>query len=394
MNSDQQQIFDRLKSARYFRHTPDESLRKLIMLAEIRCFGPGETILRQGQINDRLYVITGGEVSVQVDGELIYGLKRVGDIFGESNVVTEDVCNATVQAKDAVEVVTISMAALKQIQNDGTHELHNIFHVWLTRVLSEKLVLATQKAKRYEKLHNQLREELETAKFVQQAACVSNLSAIPDFPLFLRSEFADILGGDVYGVFEATDSLYGILIGDVSGHGTPAALIAMSILNSFQHFSKGDGSSRGVLRNVNNLVRQSMPANRFFTAFYGIYNTATQELIYTNAGHHPALVLRDGRVLRLPMSSGIPIGIHDSDRSGYSEISFKMIRKDRLLLFTDGVFECVRGRRLALPDLENFIAGHAELPSQELNDSIFDHLKLPASAGCSDDLTLMIFEVR
>jgi serine phosphatase RsbU (regulator of sigma subunit) len=338
-------------------------------------------------------VITAGEVSVQVDGELIYGLKRTGDIFGEIDAAAGDVCNATVQAKEAVEVVTISLAALKRIQNDSSHELHNVFHVWLTRVLSEKLVLATQKAKRYEKLHNQLREELETAKFVQQAVCASHLADIPGFTLFLRSEFADILGGDVYGVFGASDNHYGVLIGDVSGHGTPAALIAMSVLNSFQLFSKGESSSRRVLEHVNNLSLQSMPSNRFFTAFYGIFDITTRELTYTNAGHHPALVLRDGSVQRLPMSSGIPVGIHHSDLSGYSENSFQMNKKDRLFLFTDGVFECVRGKRMDLSGLEDFIAEHAGLASRELADAIFDDRKLSASGGCDDDLTLIIIEV-
>lgn len=393
MNTVPQEIFYRLKSSRYFEHTRDESLSKLVMLAEVLCFGPGETILQQGQQNDRLYVITQGEVSVKVDGELIYGLKRKGDIFGELSAATGGVSGETVQAKEAAEVVTISLASLAQIQSDGSHELHHVFHAWLTRVLSEKLVLATQKAKRYEKLHNQMRTELETARFVQQAVCASNLAPIPGLTLYLRSEFADILGGDIYGIFEVSRDLYGILIGDVSGRGTPAALIAMSSLNSFQHFSKGDGSSMRVVQRVNNLAQQSMPSNRFLTAFYGIFNTATCELVYSNAGHHPALVLRDRRVHRLPMSPGIPIGIHHSDVAGYTETLFRMNKKDRLFLFTDGVFEWLRGKGSPLSELERLIEEHAALTSEKLNDAIFERWEISTSGLREDDFTLMTFEV-
>lgn len=394
MNNIQEKIFHRLKVARYFEHTSDESLEKLTLLSEIRSFGSEEIILQQGQKNDRLYIITAGEVSIKVDGENIYDLKRKGDIFGEINVVTGGVCTATVQVKEAVEAVTISLATLVKIQNDIKHELHSIFHVWLTRVLSDKLVLATQKAKQYEKLHTQQLKDLETAKFVQQAVCSSNLADIHGLKLYLRSEFADILGGDVYGIFKVSTNMRGILIGDVSGHGTPAALIAMSILNSFQHFSKGDSSSKKVLDHVNNLAQQSMPSNRFMTAFYGIFNTATQELIYTNAGHHPALVLRGGHVNRLPMSQGIPIGIYDSEHAGYDEEIFQMEKGDRLFLFTDGVFECLEGKKMDLSELESFIETHAGLSSQDLNNAIFDQGKALPESACQDDFTLMIFEVQ
>lgn len=394
MKNIQEKIFHRLKSARYFEHTSAESLKKLTMLSDIRSFGPEEIILQQGQKNDKLYVITAGEVSVRVDGEIIYDLKRKGDIFGEINVVTGGVCSASVQVKEAVEVVTISLAALVEIQHDIKHELHSVFHVWLTRVLSDKLVLATQKAKLYEKLHTQILKELETAKFVQQAVCSSNLADILGLKLYLRSEFADILGGDVYGIFKVSNDLRGILIGDVSGHGTPAALIAMSILNSFQHFSKGDSSTKRVLDHVNNLAQQSMPSNRFMTAFYGIFNTVTQELIYTNAGHHPALVLRGGQAYRLPMSQGIPIGIYDSEHAGYAEERFQMEKGDRLFLFTDGVFECLEGKKIDLSELESFIETHADLSSEELNNAIFDKGKALPIRACRDDFTLMIFEVQ
>ncbi len=394
MNS-REEIFQRLRSSCYFEHIPDESLRKLMMLAEIGCFGPGETILRQGQRNDRLFVITGGKVSVKVDGEVIFGLRRKGDIFGEIDAVTKNVCSATVQAVEAVEVVTISLADLAEIQNDGSHELHQIIHVWLTRVLCDKLAMASQKAKLYEGLNNRLLEELQTARSVQQAVCSSNIRTIPGLTIFLRSEFADVLGGDVYGTFEVSSGLCGILVGDVSGHGTASALIAMSILNSFQLSSKSERSSRRVVERVNNLALQSMPSSRFITAFYGIFSTDTQELVYTNAGHHPALVLREGSVQRLPMSDGIPMGINPAEHAGYSENLFRLKKEDRLLLFTDGVFESLEGKRSGLlSQLEHFIEEHAGLASQGLADAICDRGRMSPQGVRKDDFTLMILEVR
>lgn len=394
MNNDRQAIFERLRTSRYFRNIAEESLLKLIMLAEVRSFAPGETIMDQGEFNNPLFVLTDGEVSVHADDELVYRLKRRGDIFGEVDAVKGEPSSVSVRALSAVEVITISAASLEYIRNDRSHELHHVFQLWLARVLSEKLALTTQKAKRHEKLHNQLRHELETAKFVQQAVFGSSLTPIPGTPLFLRSEFADILGGDVYGVFQVAAELYGILIGDVSGHGTPAALIAMGMLNSFLQFSKNDPSSRRVLENVNGIAQQSMPQDRFMTAFYGLYHPVSRHLTYTDAGHHPALVLRSGRVQRLPAPFGIPIGIQQSELAGYTEGSFQLLSQDRLILFTDGVLECRKGERLSLGDFERFIEENAGLPPQEFRDAVFGYGRGPSPGSCKDDLTVMIFEVQ
>jgi sigma-B regulation protein RsbU (phosphoserine phosphatase) len=235
---------------------------------------------------------------------------------------------------------------------------------------------------------------METARFVQHAVCAANQVQIPGCPLHLRSEYAQILGGDVYGIFDASQGYYGILIGDVSGHGTPAALIAMSILNSFQHFSNGNVSSMKVVQAVNELAQQAMPPDRFTTAFYGIFDTATKALVYTNAGHYPALVLREDRIIRLPMSDGIPIGIYHSDCAEYSENFFQMRRGDRLFLFTDGILDCLRGKRKMFPELEAFLKEYTDLSSGELADAVFNEFGPSSVGSCYDDVTIMIFEVE
>lgn len=387
-------IINHLKQSRYFENMTNELLAKIIRFSSIRHYQDGEEILRQGQINHEVFFILRGKIAVLVDNRLIYHLSRCGDIFGELSFNSRTPTIATIKAVGNLEVAVLSDDLLWGQQGRSDHELHHVFYKWFARILSEKLVLTTQKAKLYEDVNKRIKSDLEVAKQVQHEMFSRNLTPIQKLPLSIKCEFMESIGGDLYGVFGIEQGKYGILLGDVSGHGTGASLMAMCVLNYFRHVSHEQISPEAVSSIVNDLCVATLPQNRFVTTFYAIYEETSQVLHYTNAGHHQAFLLRNGEVQSLPLSPGLPMGLFPSKDTGYGKESMQLFQGDRLLLFTDAIFESVGVNRksMGLNKLANFIEKNAHLSSSEMIETVYRFGKQYSQSEYQDDFTFMIFD--
>lgn len=384
-----------LQQSRYLKHIDEEKIRQLATISRHHTLAKGQILLRQDEPNQAVYIIVNGSVSVFIDQEFVYTLCRSGDILGEMSVITGGPSNATIATDKAAEVIEIPSATLKEIHGNTGHELHSALYHWFSTILTDKLHKISQKAKQFETINRRLQFDLADAKMTQDRIFSSHTVRIPHFPMTLKCEFSNILGGDFYAVFPVNQNRYGILIGDVSGHGTGACLIAMMILNLFMTFSKRNFSSKAVLSEVNDLALQFMHQGKFATCFYGIYDTGSRQLTYTNAGHHPALVLRNHKVIALPATSGIPVGILHDRHSSYQEERFAFDPGDRLFLFTDAVFEEYPGTGATMGGLAG-LAGCIESVSTQSSRDMVAHIyrqrltELPL--GLNDDFTLMVFD--
>ena len=228
---------------------------------------------------------------------------------------------------EKVESIAISFESLRQ----GGAWIYAKFYEYLSKVLADRLFLTSQKAKKFEDLNIERQADLEDAQEVQSGA-LSRIAKIPNFSLSIKCQFADILGGDFYSVRQIDEERYAIVIGDVTGHGTPAALFSVMILSFFQNLSKESDSPQMVVEKVNEMCCTTMPSNRFATTFYGIYHVTEQNLYYVSGGHHAALVLHDGKVSTLPITPGLPLGIFDSTISSYDEDSLSISKRERPLI--------------------------------------------------------------
>lgn len=383
-----------LKKSRYLKHIEEEKIRQLADLSKRMTFAKGKILMRQNEPNRNVYIIIRGSVSVFVDREFVYTLGRSGDILGEMSVITGGPSNATIAADRTVDLVEIPSATLKQIHGNSAHELHLALYQWFSSILTDKLHKISQKAKQFESVNRRLQLDLEDARATQDKIFSAHTRRIDTFPLTLKYEFSNILGGDFYAVFPVSSEAYGILIGDVSGHGTGACILSMMILNLFMAFAKGNNSSREVVEEINRMALQFMHQGKFATLFYGVYHPGTKTMNYTNAGHHPAFVLRSGKVLPLPPTGGIPIGILTTFPEGYREAGFTFLPGDRLMLFTDAVFEGPAGGDTegGLTGLAAFIEDHAALPSQGLVEELYRRRRGDSPKGLEDDFTLMMFD--
>ncbi|HUN80043.1 MAG TPA: PP2C family protein-serine/threonine phosphatase, partial [Phycisphaerae bacterium] len=127
-------------------------------------------------------------------------------------------------------------------------------------------------------------------------------------------------------------------IADVSGHGTPAAVL-MAITHAIAHAQPGTHTPpANLLASLNHqLARSYMRGGAFATAFYAVLDPAARTLTYSLAGHNPPRLVRAGRVLSLGENGALPLGIREHET--YAEAMVKLEKGDLLLLYTDGVTE-------------------------------------------------------
>ena len=203
---------------------------------------------------------------------------------------------------------------------------------------TQSLVLRKQLTKA---LHD-LDRELAVVGEIQRSLLPSAPPAIPGFEIATCYATSAQAGGDYYDFFPFRDEdggeQWGLFIADVSGHGTPAAVL-MAITHAIAHTRPGTPMPAGtLLAYVNAHLARSYATNgTFVTAFYATLDPATRRLTYAVAGHNPPFVARGGRMIALDGDGGLPLGLWPDER--YREASFQLERGDVLVLYTDGITE-------------------------------------------------------
>ncbi len=217
---------------------------------------------------------------------------------------------------------------------------HNLFgRTTNTMVLSHQLEAA----------HAALDAELRVVGEIQRSLLPQTLPAIPGLELAAHYATARRAGGDYYDLFPLADGRWGILIADVSGHGTPAAVV-MAVTHAVAHAYSGPDQNEpcapcAMLGYINQRLagRYDTQGVMFVTAWYGVYDPTSRQLDYAAAGHPPPRVCRGDRLLRLDAAGGLPLGI--TPHADYDTASFTLEPGDGLLLFTDGLAEAFNPQR-------------------------------------------------
>jgi sigma-B regulation protein RsbU (phosphoserine phosphatase) len=145
-------------------------------------------------------------------------------------------------------------------------------------------------------------------------------------------------GGDYYDVLPLAEEQWGLFMADVSGHGTPAAVV-MAMLHTLLHAFPGPPSPPAhVLSHINRHLLAVAPEGMFATAFYGIYDPHSRRLRYASAGH-PRPRWRRGSccVRNVEGAAGLPLGVINED--SWTEGELVLVPGDALLLYTDGILE-------------------------------------------------------
>jgi sigma-B regulation protein RsbU (phosphoserine phosphatase) len=145
------------------------------------------------------------------------------------------------------------------------------------------------------------------------------------------------VGGDYYDFFPYPDGKVGLALGDVSGKGMPASLMAMGLQSRVHVLAEDPGNLGSFMARINKATCVKCPANRFITFFFCLLDTNTGELAYANAGHNPPILVRADAKAEMLEGGGPVLGILPI--APYSEMKTQLDHGDMLVLYSDGVTE-------------------------------------------------------
>jgi sigma-B regulation protein RsbU (phosphoserine phosphatase) len=189
-----------------------------------------------------------------------------------------------------------------------------------------------------------INRELEIAREVQERLLPQQIPAVPGITLAGTCRPAQAVGGDYYDVIELGERRFGLAVGDVSGKGISAALLMASLRACLRTMTViGQSDLAKLMERLNGLVYESSATNRYATFFFAIFDAATRELCYVNAGHNPPLVIRastDESTGPVRLEAGGPV-IGLLPNATYNEQSITFESGDLLLAYTDGISEAM-----------------------------------------------------
>lgn len=183
-----------------------------------------------------------------------------------------------------------------------------------------------------------LDDELKTVGKIQRSLLPRTLPTIPGFELAAFYQTSARAGGDYYDFFPLDNGHWGLFIADVSGHGTPAAVL-MAITHALAHAQPGTHTPPADLLTYLNghLARSYTRGGTFVTAFYATLDPARRTLTYSTAGHNPPRLFRGKEAIALDQNGALPLGIMPDET--YHQATITLERDDLLLLYTDGITE-------------------------------------------------------
>jgi len=239
--------------------------------------------------------------------------------------------------------------------------------------------------------HERIEQELRTAQAIQHAFLPKDVPALPGWQLMPYYQPAREVGGDFYDIFVFADGRLGLVIGDVSGKGVPAALVMATVHTMLRTAVQGMLAPGEVLARVNDLLATEIPAGMFVTCFYALLDPGSGRLRYANAGHEPPYRQHGGSVTEL-WATGMPLGLMPG--SCYEEQEATLAPGESLLFYSDGLVEAHSPSRemFGFPRLQKLLEVHPDAPS--LIGFLLGELQRFTGEGWEqeDDVTLLLLQ--
>lgn len=346
-----------LSSVPLLANLPPEEIEYLSSSLEIMVVPAGTVLIHEGQREDVFYIIRSGSVEVVKDlgteNERTLDEQGAGDFIGEMGLLNPDGLRTasvrsstevslwkmarmdfdalmTRQPQIAYEMIKTLSWRLSNTQNDVINELKKK-NLDLTIAYQE---LKAAQAQIIEK--ERLERELQVAKEIQMSILPETLPEIHGYSFGAMIEPARLVGGDFYDLIPLGEERIGILIGDVTDKGMPAAIF-MARSHAFLRAEANRCLPPGeTLVTVNQHLLEMNRRGLFVTVFYGILDGERATFHYARAGHElPVLIDAAGEKHILPMKPGQPLGI--MPYPFLDEGSINLSAGDSVILYTDGV---------------------------------------------------------
>ncbi len=253
--------------------------------------------------------------------------------------------------------------------------------------LCDHLAVAVHNAKRFQhERHERQRmsDEEREARVIQQALLPKSSPFIPGFVISGLSIPAGAVGGDWYDFISFDDGCWGLVLADVSGKGTAAALLMSAtrgMLRSLAQTCSGPGE---VLTRLNRLLVEDFPSGRFVTMLFAVLNPSTRTLTFSSAGHLRPLLVDEQGARFLDSERGMPLGLGTEE---FSESQVQLSKGSRLVFYSDGITEAT-----GLSDEEygaERMRDHVLQPGSSADSILADVRTFANGEGLRDDATVI-----
>src|SRR5829696_7185000 len=237
---------------------------------------------------------------------------------------------------------------------------------------TEQLKSAMAKQQQEAQERERIEQELRVARLIQQTLLPKSAPDLEDYQIAAYYQPAREVGGDFYDFFELGDGRLGLVVGDASDKGMPAALVMASTRSVLRAVAQRVGIVPGeVLAEANEILYPDIPPNMFVTCFYAILDPESGRLLYANAGHDLPYLRRESGADEL-RARGMPLGLMPS--MSYEEKEIVLKGGEAALLYSDALVEAhdPKGEMFGFPRLRRLVAEHGE--QRSLGDFLLEEL--------------------
>jgi len=284
---------------------------------------------------------------------------------------------------DLVGVFTVSHCELNAFCADQLRLLQGV---------CAHVAVAVHNARRFRDERQQrerMSREAEEARSIQQALLPRSSPLIPGFSVSGLSIPAGSVGGDWYDFIPLRDGRWGLVLADVSGKGTAAALLMSSTRGMLRSLAQTGSGPGAVLLRLNNMMIEDFPDGRFVTMVYAELDPSSRVLRIANAGHLAPLLVDPSGHRWINHEHGLPLGI---SASKFSETEITIGDDSRIAFYSDGITEA------EVDSGEEYGAGRllAQMQSPDVTPAglLADVRKFANGTGLRDDATVILVRAR
>lgn len=258
----------------------------------------------------------------------------------------------------------------------------------LLQALCSDVAVAVHNARRFQqeqRLREEMSGEAREARIIQQALLPKTSPSIPGFTVSGLSIPVGAVGGDWYDFIPMEKGRWGLVLADVSGKGTAAALLMSATRGMLRSLVEAACTPGEVLAKLNRLLIEDFPAGRFVTMVYGVLDPVKRTLTFANAGHPRPLLMTSKSAQFLDVERGIPLGLGPGD---FSEVEVDLPVGSRLVFYSDGITEAENAAD------EEYGVAHLQEHIQRADataESLLDDVRSFAEAsGLRDDASVIL----
>ncbi len=257
--------------------------------------------------------------------------------------------------------------------------------------LSAEAALAIENARLYREALDKakIEQELKVAAGIQQALLPPGNHNGGFFQASAASVACRSVGGDFFDYVDLPSGGAGFILGDVSGKGSPAALLASAVLGMFSVEATYHIGAASPIARINAALFRRAVAAKFLTAFYCVLSP-DGSLTYTNAGHNPPMVISSKGLRRLE-TGGLVLGLFEG--ATFEEETVRLENGDLLLIYSDGVTEAmnIEGEEFGDDRLIECLSKLQTQPLQEILETLLTDVKAFAGEAVqNDDITMLL----